>query len=258
MSHVPLHHELTGGGDAGPALLLGGSLGTDLTMWAPQRGPLSASRPVVAFDHRGHGRSPAPPGPYDLDLLGGDVLALLDALGLDRVDYAGLSIGGMVGLWLAINAPERIRRLVIICSSAKVDGAAFRARAQTVRAAGTAAAVADAVIERWFTPAYAAGHPDVIARMRAMIAATPAEGYAGCCEAIAAMDLEPGLPRIGASTLVIGASEDPALPAGEHSEPIARAIPAARYELVGPAAHIATIEQAERINALIVGHLGAA
>jgi 3-oxoadipate enol-lactonase len=254
MTSVALHHRIDGDEQA-PAVLLGGSLGTNLSMWEPQLQALTGIRRVIRFDTRGHGGSPAPTGPYSIDELGGDALALLDRLGIERTDYCGLSIGGMIGLWLAVHAPERIGRIVILCSSAKVDGAAFTARAATVREAGTPAVVADAVVERWFTPAYAVRHPALIDRMRAMIAATPAAGYAGCCEAIAGMDLRAGLPTIAAATLVIGGADDPALPAADHSEPVARAIPGARYELVGPAAHIASIEQAEAVNALIVDHL---
>jgi 3-oxoadipate enol-lactonase len=256
VSAVALNYRVEGPPD-GPPLLLGGSLGTNLSMWEPQLPALAADRRVIAFDQRGHGGSPAPTGPYSLDDLGGDVVALLDSLQVERADYAGLSIGGMIGLWLAINAPERVGRLVIMCSSAHVDGAAFRERAATVLAAGSPAVVAVAVVARWFTEPFARDHPDLIERMRAMISATPAAGYAGCCEAIAAMDLRGGLTSIGAPALVIGAGQDPSLPAAEHSAVIAAAIPGARYEIVEPAAHIASIERAETVNALIIDHLDA-
>lgn len=256
MSTVSLAHAIDGPPEGTP-LLLGGSLGTDLSMWEPQVPELSELLRVIRFDQRGHGGSPAPPGPYTIDQLGADVLALLDALEIERADYAGLSIGGMIGLWLAINAPERIGRLVIICSSAKVDGAAFAQRAAAVLAAGSPEVVADAVVGRWFTEPFAREQPALIAHMRAMIAGTPAAGYAGCCEAIAAMDLRAGLPSISAPTLVIGASGDPSLPAEVHSAPIAAAIPGALYEVVGPAAHLASIECADVINRLILEYLGA-
>lgn len=254
MSTVALNHRIDGEAGASP-LLLGCSLGTNLSMWEPQLEALTAVRRVIRFDPRGHGGSPSPSSPYSIDELGGDVLALLDRLGIERADYAGLSIGGMIGLWLAANAPDRIGRVIIMCSSAKLDGAAFRARAATVLEAGSPAVIADAVVERWFTPGFAQTHPSLIDRMRAMIRATPAAGYAGCCDAIAAMDLRDRLPSITAATLVIGATDDQALPAEQHSEPIASAIPGARYELVGPAAHIATIEQADAVNALVTDHL---
>jgi 3-oxoadipate enol-lactonase/4-carboxymuconolactone decarboxylase len=251
---VTLHYRIDGPPGA-PPLLLGGSLGTNLSMWEPQLEALTQSHRVIRFDTRGHGESPATPGPYTLDQLGRDVQDLMIELAISRADYVGLSIGGMIGLWLAINQPRQIRRLVVICSSAKVDGDAFRARAATVLEAGTPAVVADAVIERWFTPAFARENPAVLERMRAMIAATPAAGYAGCCEAIAAMDLRDRLHTIIAPTLVIGGAQDPALPAAEHSAPLARAIPDARYELLDPAAHIASVERAQEVNELILSHL---
>lgn len=257
MSAVALNHRTVGPAD-GPPLLLGGSLGTNLSMWEPQLPALAAARRVIAFDQRGHGASPAPAGPYAIDDLGGDVIALLDTLQLERADYAGISIGGMIGLWLAINAPERVGRIAIICSSAHVDGAAFRDRAATVLAAGSPAVVAEAVVARWFTEPFAGSHPALVERMVAMVSETPAAGYAGCCEAIAAMDQRAGLATITAPTLVIGAAQDPSLPAAEHSAVIASGVPGARYELVDQAAHIATIERAAEVNALMLDHLGAA
>jgi pimeloyl-ACP methyl ester carboxylesterase len=129
---VALSHEISGPGDA-PAVLLGGSLGTTAAMWEPQIPTLAAHRRVVSFDHRGHGRSPVPPGPYTIAELGGDVLALMDRLGLARVAYVGLSIGGMVGQWLGIHAPQRIGALVLICTTAAMDSPdPWRARAAAV------------------------------------------------------------------------------------------------------------------------------
>jgi 3-oxoadipate enol-lactonase len=252
---VALHHRIDGAGDA-PPLLLGPSLGTNLTMWDPQLPALSGERRVIRFDHRGHGGSPVPLGAYSIADLGGDVLALLDHLGLQHVDYCGLSIGGMVGQLLAINAPERIRRLVIMCSSPHtVNGSAFADRAATVREAGTPAVVADAVVARWFTEPFAASHPDVIARHRAMIAATDPEGYAGCCEAVAGHDVRSGLSGVHTLTLVISAAQDAAI-SPDQGRDIANQIPGARFELLDPGAHLASAERAEDVNHLISDHLG--
>ena len=255
MSAVALHHVADGPADA-PVLLLGGSLGTALDMWEPQVGPLAATRRVVRFDHRGHGGSPVPAAPYTIAQLGEDVVALLDRLEIARADYVGLSIGGMVGQWLAIHAPQRIGRLVLICTaphSASPDP--WLQRAARVRAAGSPEVVADAVVERWFTHRWAISHPDIVARHRAMIAATDADGYAGCCEAIAGLDERPGLPRIAAPTLVIGGAQDAALPA-THSRAIAAAIPGARLEILDPGAHLASVERADTVTQLIAEHLG--
>jgi 3-oxoadipate enol-lactonase len=246
-----------GGPDDAPVLLLGGSLGTTLDMWEPQVPALSQRHRVIRFEHRGHGGSPVPNGPYTMDDLGQDVLTLIDRLGLERVSYCGLSIGGMVGQWLAINAPDRIDRLILICTSAYLPPAeGWRDRAAAVRGAGTPEVIADAVLGRWFTPPFAAANPELVARYRRMISSISAEGYAGCCEAIATMDLRTGLPGITAPTLVIGGRQDPSIPP-EHGEAIAAAIPGARCEVLDPAAHLASVERAECVTALIADHLGA-
>jgi 3-oxoadipate enol-lactonase len=250
---VALHFEIDGAAD-GPALVLAGSLGTTLAMWEPQRGPLSARARLIVPDHRGHGGSPVPEGPYEIADLGRDVLALLDRLELERASFCGLSIGGMVGQWLAINAPERIERLILICTAAHVPGgAAFRARAETVRAAGPGV-VADPVVGRWFTGGFAAAHPELVASYRAMIAATAAEGYASCAEAVGAHDVRAGLGRIRAPTLVISGAEDESLPPALGRE-IAGGVAGARFELLDPAAHLANVERADVVNELIAEHL---
>ena len=252
---VKLHHALDGALD-GPALLLGGSLGTTLEMWEPQLTALAPIAQLVRFDHRGHGRSPVPAGPYRIEDLGRDVLRLMDDLQLERASYCGLSIGGMVGQWLAINAPERLDRLILICTAAFLAPAdPWLERAATVRSAGTPEVIADTVVTRWFTAPFAETHPDIVARHRAMIAATDPGGYAACCEAIAAMDLRAGLPSVRAPALVLSGAQDPSIPPS-HSRIIADAIPGSRYELLDPAAHLATVERADAVNELIAGFLG--
>lgn len=254
MTAVELYHEQAGPAD-GPALLLGGSLGTHLGMWDPQTATLSGRRRVIRFDHRGHGQSPAPPGPYSIADLGADTLGLMDRLEIARADYCGLSIGGMVGQWLAVNAPERIERVILLCTSAHLAPPdPWLERAAAVRQAGTPGVIADVVVGRWFTAAYAEAHPDVVARHRQMIIDTPAEGYAACCEAIAGLDVRDGLRAIQAPTLIIGGAQDPAIPA-EHSERIAAAIPGARLEILDPGAHLVSVERAPTVNELIAEHL---
>ena len=154
-----------------------------------------------------------PPGPYSLADLGGDVLKRLDAHGLQRVHYCGLSLGGMVGMWLAVNHPQRIERLVLCNTSAHLNPQAYATRARDVRTAGSLAGVADAVLARWLTPDYAREHPGVADGLRAQLLGTSPEGYAGCCEAIAAMDLRPDLPRIAAPTLCVAGARGPGHPA---------------------------------------------
>jgi 3-oxoadipate enol-lactonase len=251
---VVLNHEISGA-EGAPALLLGGSLGTSLAMWRAQVEALSKRHRVIAFDQRGHGHSFAPPGPYSIEELGADVVALIDHLGLERVSYCGLSIGGMIGIWLAAEAPERLNRVVLMCTSAHAPPASrWLERAALVREAGTPGVVADTVVERWFTPAWAQSNAAIVAAYRAMIATTDAEGYASCCEAIAAMDLRDKLPRISAPTLVISAAEDLALPS-EHQRLIAENVPGARFATIEDAAHIPTAQHPDTVNRLIQEHL---
>lgn len=253
---VELHHESEGLADA-PVVLLGSSLGTNLEVWDAQVPALAARLRVVRFDHRGHGRSPVPPGPYEIGDLGGDVLALMDRLGVERAHFCGLSIGAMVGMWLAIHAPERLDRLVLMCTAAHLPPAsAWEERARAVLAAGTTEPVADSVVDRWLTPAFADGHPEVRRRLRDMLVSQPAEGYAACCGAIERMDLRGDLPRITAPTLVVSGADDPAS-APEHQALIAEAIPGARLEVVADAAHLASVQQPQVVSALILDHLGA-
>ncbi len=247
---VELHHEFRGKRGS-PALVFTGSLGTDLTMWTPQAELLKPRFCTLRYDIRGHGRSPVPSGSYSIEDLGSDLLALLDRLGIERASLCGLSIGGMISMWVAAHAPERVERLVLCCTSARLGPpSAWLERAAIVRADGVGA-IADAVLVRWFTPAFAGARPDVIERMRGILAATPREGYAGCCEAIAEMDLTPDLPSITAPTLVIAGEQDPATPP-EHGRRIADLIPGARFEVVSPAAHLATIERPDLTTAMIL------
>lgn len=251
---MTLHHDVSGPAGA-PVLLLGGSLGTTLEMWDGQL-PLAEHLRLIRFDHRGHGRSPVAPGPYEIADLGRDVLALMDGVGIERASYCGVSIGGMVGMWLGANAPKRIASLILACASAHLTPAsAWAERAAAVLEAGSPEVVADTVVERWLTPRHAAEHPELRARLRAMLVGTDAAAYAACCGAIERMDLREQLPRIAAPTLVISGSDDPAIPL-QHQREIAAAIPRARHEVVGPAAHLAPVEQPAAINRLIAEHLG--
>lgn len=248
-----LHHEISGPDD-GPVVLMGGSLGTPLAMWDRQL-PLGDELRFVRFDHRGHGRSPQPPGDWEIEDLGRDVLELMDALGLARAHYCGLSLGGMVGMWLGANAPERIDRLVLLCTSAHMPPPSlWRERIETVLAAGSVEPLADATIARWLTREFADANPCVRDWVRAMLVATPAAGYAACCGAIERMDLRPALPSIAAPALVVSGAGDPSTPP-EHQALIADAIPDARHVVVESAAHLAAVERPDQINRLILEHL---
>ncbi|MBW3640499.1 MAG: 3-oxoadipate enol-lactonase [Actinobacteria bacterium] len=253
MTAVEVHAVVEGAPDA-PAVLLIGSLGSTHEMWEPQVAALGEHFLVVRYDARGHGRSPVPPGPYALDDLVDDAVALLDRLGIDRASVVGLSLGGMTALRLAAREPARVHRLVVLCSSAHLAPAsAWSERAALVRTQG-AAAVADAVVERWFTAERRAREPETVARMRAMIAGTPAQGYASCCEAIAQMDLRADLARVLAPTLTIAGEDDPATPP-EHLDVVAAGVADGRAIVLPQAAHLASWEQAAAVNAAVLTHL---
>lgn len=253
MTAVEVHHEAAGPTDA-PVVLLANALGSDLHMWDRQMTALSRGHRVVRYDLRGHGRSPVPPGPYSLADLADDAIALLDRLGVDRAHMVGLSLGAMVTMQVAATAGDRVGRLALCCTSAHLPPPRrWQTRAATVRADGMGA-VADAVVERWVTPAFAAANPDAVRDLRAMASGTAAEGYAGCCEAIGTMDMRDDLHRITAPTLLIAGADDPAIPV-EHAEAIARVVPDARTVVVGPAAHLATVEQPHAVTGHILRHL---
>jgi 3-oxoadipate enol-lactonase len=250
-------------GPAGaPVLVLGNSVGTSRACWEPQVAVLSRHFRVLRYEHRGHGSavggwSPAPPGPYSIADLAGDVLALLDAHGVDRALYCGVSLGGMVGMWLAARAPQRILRLGLSCTSAYLPPAGgWTDRAAQVRAAGTGS-IAGAVVSRWFTPAFRAARPDVAAAFTAGLTDTVDEGYAGCCEAIGAMDQRSSLREISAPTLVIAGAQDPATPPW-HGAVIASGIAGSRLRVIRGGAHLANVSAAGEVTSLLLPHLLAA
>ena len=250
---VALHHLLEGPEDA-PVVVLANSLGTTLRVWDDQAPALQARFRLLRYDHRGHGGSPVPPGPYEIEDLGRDVLALLDRLDIERVSFCGLSIGGMVGMWLASEAPGRIERLVLCCTSALLGSPdMWSERAAKVRKNGLDA-IAETVVERWFTPAFRESRPAALEWAGRMLLGIPAEGYAGCCEAIRDMDLRSRLGEIQAPTLVIAGADDPAIPL-DHAELIRDSIPDARLLVIPRAAHLANVEQPETVTRAILDHL---
>jgi 3-oxoadipate enol-lactonase len=246
------HHTVTGPHDA-PLLILSNSLGTTLEMWDPQVERLAERFRLVRYNTRGHGQSETLPGPYSLDDVGTDVIELLDHLDAERAHVAGLSLGGMTAMWLGINAPDRVDRLVLLCTSAHLGPAQmWKDRATTVREHGTQAIV-DGTMERWLTDRYRAEHD--ITPLVEMFNGVDDEGYASCCAIIEHMDQTAGLPLLTASTLVIGGAQDPATPPAEHAEKIAQAIPGARLEVLDPGAHLLNIERPDAVTELILEHL---
>jgi 3-oxoadipate enol-lactonase len=249
---VALHHRLDGPA-AAPVLLLSGSLGTDLGLWEPLLPTLAERFRVLRHDHRGHGRSTAPPGPCTVELLARDVLTLLDALGIARAHLCGLSLGGMVGQWLGAHAPDRVGALVLCNTSARMARpAAYDARIAAVRAGGLAA-VAEEVLAAWLTPAFRAARPAEAERARRMLLATPAEGYAAACTAVRDADLREALPRVRARTLVVAGAADAATPPAD-GRYLAEHITGARYREVA-AAHLSALEAPAALAEAILGHL---
>jgi len=254
---VKVHYETAGesNGDNGDVVVLSNSIGSNLHMWDPQVTPLvDAGFRVVRYDTRGHGRSPVPAGPYSIADLGGDVVELLDTLGVDSAHFVGLSLGGMTGAWLGSHAPERIRSLTLTFTSVRPGNVdMWTGRAKQVRAEGMAA-IAEGSIGRWFTRDWIDANPEQAGELRQMTATTPAEGYASCCEAIAGLDLTGDLATITAPTLVISGADDAALPP-DHGARIAEGVPGARFEVLDHAAHLGSWEQAERFTGLLLDHL---
>lgn len=245
-----LNYVETGSADA-PVVLLGSSLGASQAMWAPQVDVLAQRFRVVTFDHRGHGGSEVPAGPYTIDDLGGDVVELLDTLEVDQASYVGISLGGSVGLWLAENAPERIHRLVAICppTNTAVNPQMWTDRAAQVRAEGTQS-IADATLGRWFLPEYT----EDVEPIRQMLQDCPDEGYAACCEAISTLNLLPKLNDITAPVLLITTDSDQSVPP-ETVVPLASEIPGAHLEIIEKAAHLVTYSHPDVVNPLLLAHL---
>jgi len=241
---------------SGPWVTLSHSLTTDLTMWDGLAAALKGSYTVLRYDTRGHGGSSAPDGAYSFEQLVADVTGLLDALKVERTHFVGLSMGGMIGQHLALLAPQRLNRLVIANSVSRISpevAALWDQRIAQVRAEGTGA-MAEATLGRWFTPPFRATHPDIMARIAALIAATPVAGYVGCGEAIRLLDITDRLPAIRIPTLVVVGADDPGTPPVA-SEVIAMAIPGARLDVIPSASHLSCIEQPEVFNRLVTDFL---
>lgn len=248
-------HYRFDGPDHAPVLVMAHSLGIHHGLWDPQLPALGARFRLLRYDSRGHGQSEVTPGPYTIERLGRDVVDLLDGLGIERADFCGLSIGGAVGIWLALSAPGRLRRLVLANTAARIGTAEiWTARIDAVRAGGVAA-VAPAQVERWFTPTFRDRAPETVDRVRQMLLATPTEGYLAACAALRDMDARDQVARVSLSTLVISGTHDAtAPPAG--GQFLAGHIPGARY-LELPAAHLSNIEAADRFGAAVIEFLEA-
>ena len=234
-----------------PALLLSNSLGTTVDLWRDQVGPWSRALRVVRYDTRGHGASKAAPAEHTLERLGRDALAVLDAAGVPRAHVCGLSLGGLTAMWLALQAPERVDRLVLAGTAARIGSAAgWEQRMREVRELGMEAVADSGLGRRWFTPGFDRGSAAAQAT-RAMIAACPAPGYLGCCAALRDADLGPRIPAITAPTLIVVGAQDPVTPPAD-GERLRRAIPGARLVTL-EAAHLSNVEQPAAFTAAVLG-----
>lgn len=233
-----------------PVLVLAHSLGQDHTMWDAQATDLATRFRVLRYDLRGHGASQVAPGDYSVDRLGRDVLALADSLGIDRFAFCGLSIGGMIGQWLGANAAGRLTHLILANTSPRVaDPSAMETRRRTVLEHGMSAVV-DAALGRFFSPAFVAASPDVVAHARRVLLATDPTGYAGCCAAVRDMDQRDAIGQITVPTLVVSGDLDQSMPWADHGQVLATSIPRARVVRL-PAAHLSNLERPRAFAAAV-------
>ena len=240
-----IHYVLEGPADVA-VLVFSNSLGTHYSMWDAQAPEFRKKFRVLRYDTRGHGQSSVTPGPYSIEQLGKDVVALVDALALDRVYFCGLSMGGMIGMWLGVTVPDRLNKLVLCNTGAKIGTSeAWASRIEAVRKGGMKA-VASAVIERWFTPAFREQNPATIARIRKTLEETSPKGYAACCAAVRDFDYRGYLANIHVPTLVISGTHDPATPPAD-GRFLAKQIPGARYAELN-AAHLSNLEDRDCFN----------
>lgn len=250
-----LAYQLDGPADGPPVLFLN-SLGTDLRMWAPQATALADEFRVVRFDTRGHGRSDAPAGEYTIERLGLDAIALLDALGIEQAHICGLSLGGVVALWLAIHRPGRIMRAVFANTAARIGSAEmWQERIAFMREAGIAG-MHDAVLARFLSDGFRARDPETTALVAEMLLATPLDGYLGCCAALRDADLRHLASAIEARSLVIGAELDVATPPAQAEDLHAATVPS-ELMVIPNVAHLSNLEAPElftrRLRELLTG-----
>lgn len=252
-SAVELSFELTGRAGA-PAIVLGHSLGTDRSMWDGQRSALEASHRVLRLDLRGHGASPVPSAPYRIEDIAADVLRAADAAGLARFAYCGVSLGGIVGLFLAANHPGRIDALIAANTAAKIGTeSGWNDRIAQVRASGLAS-MTEAVLERWLAPAFRQKDPSTVERLRRAFENTSLEGYLGCCGALATADVRAQLSEIRSPTLIVASELDVATTVADAEWAQSR-IGGSRLVVLEGAAHLSNVDRASAFNDAVLAFL---
>lgn len=248
---LAVHYRLDGPEQA-PVLVLSNSLGTTFDMWQPQLAALGRHFRLLRYDTRGHGKTAVPPGPYRTEELVGDLLGLLDALGIARVHFCGLSMGGMIGQQLALQAPERLDRLILSNTAATIGPPElWDSRIKAVTAGGMAALAS--VLDRWFTADFRKDFPDRVAPFAKMLQETASEGYVACCRAIQSHDLRRFVASIAVPTMVVAGTDDVATPPSD-GRFLAGTIPLATYVEL-PAAHISNVEAAEAFTTTVLTFL---
>ena len=248
---LKIHYELSG--DSGPVLVMGNGLGSNLRMWDKVLPRCEEQHRVLRYDMRGHGGSSVPAGPYTLDQLGYDVLSLLDFLGMDRVNVCGLSMGGQVAMWLAIHAPQRLNRIVLANTGARILTAEMWDRRIAAVQQNGMSELAGATLERWFTPQYRAQHLEEMSFIRGMIAGTSAAGYCACCSVLRETDLRAEIHSITTPALVITGTHDPATPPS-NGRAISAALRNSDY-LELDASHLSAWERADEFANAVLAFL---
>jgi len=243
-----LRYEIDGNA-AGPPVLFSNSLGTTCELWNPQLEALSPTYKIIRYDTRGHGASDAPEGPYAIETLGLDAVAILDAADAERAHICGLSLGGLTAMWLGVERPDRVRSVTLVSTAARIGTTTmWEERIAQVQTSGLGS-LADAAMGRWFSQPFRHSHPEVVAIYHRMLSETPASGYAACCAAIRDADLRAAISRISASTLIIVGHHDPVTPPSD-AEAVHARIAHSRMSLLD-AAHILNVEQARTFNDLL-------
>jgi 3-oxoadipate enol-lactonase len=252
---IRMNYEISGK-EGAPVVALSHSLGSSLVMWGPQMENLRAHFRVLRYDTRGHGGTESPPGAYTLEMLGEEAIALLDALKIRRVHFVGLSMGGMIGQYLGLKHPARLRSLALCSTAAVIPQEAQPLWDERIEAARTKGlrALADATMERWFRSAYLQKNAPMLGIIRRQFLETSAEGFIGCCAAIRRLNFIDRLPEIRIPTLILVGEEDPGTPVSA-SRAIHEKIPGSKLVILPAAKHLANIEKAEEFNSALLSFL---
>lgn len=249
-----MHYRIDGdAGSAKPWIMFCNSLGTDMRMWDTQALALARDFRILRYDRRGHGQSTATVAPYTLDDLGRDALAVLDAAGVERVHYCGLSIGGLTAQWLAIHAAERLKSLTVCATASRIGtGDGWRTRIDAVRAGGLTPLLS-ATAERWFTPRFIDNEPAAVSEILQSFSATSPEAYIGCCAVLADADLTADISEIGCPVLAVSGNDDPVCPPSA-LQAIADGVQHGHHVSL-PGRHIVSLESSAAFNAALAGFL---